>query len=76
MQLLVVLQVMQVKVLLLGQEVTLWLDWGWVRRSAEILLVCGAGVAAYIIVHLASGTRMRHLRAPAHTQGQNVRSRR
>ena len=51
-------------VLLLGEGADVWLDWSWQRRSLEILLVCGAGIAAYLLAHVLCGTRMRHLRAP------------
>ncbi|RLQ21411.1 murein biosynthesis integral membrane protein MurJ [Seongchinamella sediminis] len=55
---------MALAVLLLDREVAAWLAWGWQRRALEILLVCGAGVAAYLLAQLLAGTRMRHLRAP------------
>ena len=55
---------MSVVVLLLGQGTEVWLEWGWQRRVLEILLVCTAGIAAYLVAHVLSGTRMRHLRAP------------
>ena len=51
-------------VLLLGQGVEVWLQWDWQRRALEILLVCAAGIAAYLVAHVLSGTRIRHLRAP------------
>ncbi|MEP4145663.1 MAG: murein biosynthesis integral membrane protein MurJ [Halioglobus sp.] len=55
---------MSAVVLLLGQGTDVWLEWGWQRRALEILLVCTAGIAAYLVAHVLSGTRMRHLRAP------------
>ncbi|MCX2975053.1 murein biosynthesis integral membrane protein MurJ [Halieaceae bacterium IMCC8485] len=55
---------MTAAVLLLGEGADVWLDWNWQRRSLEILLVCGAGIAAYLLAHVLCGTRMRHLRAP------------
>lgn len=55
---------MAVAVLLLDQDVETWLAWGWHRRGLEILLVCGAGIAAYLVTQVITGTRLRHLRAP------------
>ena len=55
---------MTAAVLLLGEGADVWLDWSWQRRSLEILLVCGAGIAAYLLAHVLCGTRVRHLRAP------------
>ena len=55
---------MTAAVLLLGEGADVWLDWSWQRRSLEILLVCGAGIAAYLLAHVLCGTRMRHIRAP------------
>jgi len=46
-------------------ETALWLDWGWQQRAVELLKVCVAGVAIYILVHLLTGTRPAHLRPPA-----------
>jgi putative peptidoglycan lipid II flippase len=51
-------------VLLLAPEVSAWLAWDWRDRTREIVLVCAAGIAVYLIVHLLLGTRLRHLRAP------------
>lgn len=42
-----------------------WFDWQWQRRALEITKVCGAGIVAYIGVHLVSGTRMRDLHTPS-----------
>ncbi|MEH6587735.1 MAG: murein biosynthesis integral membrane protein MurJ [Halioglobus sp.] len=55
---------MSVVVFAMGQGVDAWLNWDWQRRALEILLVCAAGIAAYFVTHVVSGTRMRHLRAP------------
>ena len=55
---------MSVVVFFMDQGVDAWLDWDWQRRALEISLVCAAGITAYIVTHLISGTRMRHLRAP------------
>ncbi|MFC1578868.1 murein biosynthesis integral membrane protein MurJ [Pseudomonadota bacterium] len=56
---------MAVTVLLLAQEPATWLAWGWQRRAWEIALVCCAGVAVYLSIHLLLGTRLRHLRRPS-----------
>jgi len=55
---------MTLAVLVLGEPSSRWLAWGWQQRTLEMSLVCAAGVAAYFLAHLASGSRMRHLRAP------------
>lgn len=55
---------MSLVVLWLSRDAALWLDWGWQRRALEMALVCGAGAMAYLVAHLAMGTRLRHLRAP------------
>ncbi|PLW67461.1 murein biosynthesis integral membrane protein MurJ [Pseudohalioglobus lutimaris] len=64
LRLLVSTAAMSVPVLLLSKDQALWLEWGWQRRALEIALVCGAGALAYLLSHLAMGTRLRHLRAP------------
>ena len=64
LRLLAATSAMTAVVLLLGEGADVWLDWSWQRRSLEILLVCGAGIAAYLLAHVLCGTRMRHLRAP------------
>ena len=56
---------MAVAVLLLAPENSLWLEWHWQRRALEIALVCGGGIAAYLLTHLLMGTRLKHLRAPS-----------
>lgn len=35
-----------------------WLDWGWQSRILRLLLLVAAGVAVYLISHVASGTRI------------------
>ena len=42
-----------------------WLDLDWRSRAWALAVLCGQGVAVYLIVHLAMGSRIRHLRAPA-----------
>ncbi len=42
-----------------------WLEWSWNARVMQMGLVCGAGVMAYMVVHLLGGTRMAQLRAPS-----------
>jgi putative peptidoglycan lipid II flippase len=42
-----------------------WLEWGWNTRVMTMGLVCGAGVFAYMLVHLLGGTRLVQLRAPS-----------
>lgn len=44
--------------------VDLWQAWTLEQRALRMTLVCGAGAAAYVVMHLALGTRLRHLRAP------------
>ena len=56
---------MAAAVLLVSPQNSTWLEWQWQRRALEIALVCGAGIAAYLLTHLLLGTRLRHLRAPA-----------
>jgi putative peptidoglycan lipid II flippase len=56
---------MAVVVWLLTPQESVWLGWQWQRRALEIALVCGGGIAAYLLVHVMTGTRLRHLRAPA-----------
>ena len=45
-------------------EQQVWLQWHWLRRTGELLLLCAIGVAAYFAAHWLLGTRMSHLRAP------------
>ncbi len=52
-------------VLLLQTDISQWLAWEWQQRAWQISLLCVAGGVAYLAAHLAMGTRMRHLRAPA-----------
>jgi putative peptidoglycan lipid II flippase len=42
-----------------------WLGWDWQRRALEMGLLCGAGVVAYLGIHVLLGTRLRHLRTPS-----------
>jgi putative peptidoglycan lipid II flippase len=42
-----------------------WLAWSWDVRVGQMALVCGAGVAAYFLVHLVAGSRLQHLRVPS-----------
>ncbi len=51
--------------LVFTQPAEQWLEWGLVQRGWALGLLCGAGVAVYLLAHLACGTRLRHLRAPA-----------
>ncbi len=55
---------MSAAVTVVSADLEQWLAWGWQRRALEISLVVGAGVAAYLVAHLVTGTRFRHLRAP------------
>ena len=41
-----------------------WLGWSLQQRVWWLALTCGAGGAAYLGVHAALGTRLRHLRTP------------
>ena len=56
---------MAVTLLLLAHEPALWLSWDWHQRAREIALVCAAGAAVYLAIHLLLGTRLRHLRKPS-----------
>ncbi|KAA1188351.1 murein biosynthesis integral membrane protein MurJ [Pseudohalioglobus sediminis] len=56
--------VMAAVLLLLHEDISLWQEWGWQRRSLEISVLCIAGALAYLGTHLLTGTRLRHLRAP------------
>jgi len=42
-----------------------WLSWGWNTRVMEMAIVCGAGIFAYLLIHLLGGTRFAQLRAPS-----------
>lgn len=42
-----------------------WLSWAWNTRVMEMTIVCGAGVFAYLLIHLLGGTRIAQLRAPS-----------
>jgi putative peptidoglycan lipid II flippase len=50
--------------LYLAPDVSVWLNWSWQTRAFQMTLLCGAGGAVYLLVHLLAGTRMRHLRNP------------
>ena len=41
-----------------------WLSWGWLQRSLQLALLCGAGGGVYLLVHALTGTRLDHLRTP------------
>ena len=56
---------MAAALLLLNHETAHWLAWGWPRRALQMGLLCGAGGAAYLAIHLLLGTRLRHLRTPS-----------
>ena len=57
--------VMAGAVLYLSPASAQWLEWSWNTRVMQMGLVCGAGVMAYMVVHLLGGTRMAQLRAPS-----------
>lgn len=42
-----------------------WFSWAWNSRVIEMCVVCGAGVFAYLLVHMIGGTRLQQLRAPS-----------
>jgi putative peptidoglycan lipid II flippase len=44
--------------------VAVWQGWSLEQRALQMALVCAVGGAVYVLVHLALGTRLRHLRAP------------
>ncbi|MFU8763151.1 MAG: murein biosynthesis integral membrane protein MurJ [Haliea sp.] len=56
--------VMIAVVLWLCPPTATWLAWSLQQRVWWLALTCGAGGAAYLGVHLALGTRLRHLRTP------------
>jgi len=49
----------------LNHETAQWLAWDWHRRALEMSLICCSGAGAYLAIHLAMGTRLRHLRTPS-----------
>ncbi len=55
---------MALAALALTPGVDTWLGWDWQQRALRMALVCAAGVAAYLAVHLLLGTRLRDLRTP------------
>ena len=52
-------------VLFIVSDSASWLAWTWDVRAGQMALVCGAGVVAYFLVHLVTGSRLQHLRAPS-----------
>lgn len=64
-RLLVATSGMALTVVLLSRDPVDWLAWDWQRRVLEIAMVCCAGAAAYLSIHLLLGTRLRHLRRPS-----------
>jgi putative peptidoglycan lipid II flippase len=52
-------------VLALLPELSVWLEWHWLRRALEMALLCGVGVVTYFAVHWLLGTRLSELRAPS-----------
>ena len=56
---------MAATVVFLTEDTAAWLAWDWQRRVLEIAMVCGAGGAVYLAIHLLMGTRLRHLRRPS-----------
>jgi putative peptidoglycan lipid II flippase len=57
---------MAAAVLWLAPAASTWLDWHWQQRALWIVLVCLAGIAAYVGTLAVLGIRPRHLRSPAH----------
>ena len=45
----------------LSPATDIWLEWGWLERSAQMAALVGAGVAAYFGVLFVSGLRKHHL---------------
>jgi len=43
-------------------EVEIWLNWGALERITRLAMLCVGGVALYIVMLLACGLRLRHLR--------------
>jgi putative peptidoglycan lipid II flippase len=61
-RLLVATLAMAVLVYLLCEEPGQWISWDWQQRAWEMAKICVSGGAVYVLVHLAAGTRLRHLR--------------
>ena len=51
-------------VLWLAPAADAWLDWAWQQRALWIVVVCSAGIAAYVVALVVLGIRPRHLRSP------------
>jgi putative peptidoglycan lipid II flippase len=51
--------------LVLNHDSAHWLAWDWQRRALQMAMLCGAGAATYLLVHMLLGTRLRHLRTPS-----------
>jgi putative peptidoglycan lipid II flippase len=51
--------------LTLNHDSAQWLGWDWQRRAWQLALLCAAGAATYLVVHMMLGTRLRHLRTPS-----------
>ncbi|MAT92358.1 MAG: murein biosynthesis integral membrane protein MurJ [Halioglobus sp.] len=50
---------------LLVPPVADWVAWSWRQRALSMLLLSLAGLSVYLLVHLALGSRPRHLRSPS-----------
>ncbi|MEZ5566769.1 MAG: murein biosynthesis integral membrane protein MurJ [Halioglobus sp.] len=64
LRLLLATGVMCAVLLVFAPDSDIWLQWSWQQRLWQMGAVCGLGVAVYVLVHLLTGTRPRHLRAP------------
>ncbi len=53
----------------LSPPVDTWLAWGWAERTLRVAVVCGGGGLAYLLAHLALGTRLAQLRSPGPAGG-------
>ncbi|MEH6592021.1 MAG: murein biosynthesis integral membrane protein MurJ [Halioglobus sp.] len=61
-RLLVATLAMAAVIYLLCEEPGQWLSWDWQQRAGEMAKLCVSGGAVYVLVHLVTGTRLRHLR--------------
>jgi putative peptidoglycan lipid II flippase len=61
---------MATTVLWLAPSAGTWLDWAWQQRAWWIVVVCAAGIAAYVAALVVLGVRPSHLRSPAR-EGQD-----
>jgi len=52
-------------VVALAPPVDTWLGWHWQQRAPWIVMLCAAGISAYVAALVALGIRPRHLRSPA-----------